>query len=374
MGLTMVVTEGIFNFITLTTALVIDFYKKTEENDSGAAKYILKHPSLNYDDRKRLEVFIGNRVPAIGGVIGYIGFAVICSVISHWIFREIQFHHLALVFTIIPIFIFSNTYGTGLTDWSVAPTYAKFVLFIAAAAYAAPGAVIISLVACGAAFMSLNISSQAVQDHKTAYMTLTSPRAVFAGHVYGIVIGSIINPLIYAFFDLKAKKTAPIGTPKSEFPAPYAQVYRAIALLGMGGVKELPKHCITFSFITFLMTLAIETLRLVSQRKDWKVQYYIPCMTALALPFLSGPTFAVDMALGTILRLIWTKIHRQSAELYSAAVAAGLVSGDGIWYLPSALLGLFKVEPPICMRFLPSGKEVQIADAFLNNLGTQGMT
>ncbi|XP_039803748.1 probable metal-nicotianamine transporter YSL3 [Panicum virgatum] len=55
MGLTMVVTEGIFNFITLSTALVIDFYKKTEENDSGAAKYILKHPSLNYDDRKRLE-------------------------------------------------------------------------------------------------------------------------------------------------------------------------------------------------------------------------------------------------------------------------------------------------------------------------------
>ncbi|XP_039841057.1 probable metal-nicotianamine transporter YSL3 [Panicum virgatum] len=374
MGLTMVVTEGIFNFITLTTALVIDFYKKTEENDSGAAKYILKHPSLNYDDRKRLEVFIGNRVPAIGGVIGYIGFAVICSVISHWIFREIQFHHLALVFTIIPIFIFSNTYGTGLTDWSVAPTYAKFVLFLAAASDAAPGAVIVSLVACGAAFMSLNISSQAVQDYKTAYMTLTSPRAVFAGHVYGIVIGSIINPLIYAFFDLKAKKTAPIGTPKSEFPAPYAQVYRAIALLGMGGVKELPKHCITFSFITFLMTLAIETLRLVSQRKDWKVQYYIPCMTAIALPFLSGPTFAVDMASGTILRLIWTKIHRQSAELYSAAVAAGLVSGDGIWYLPSALLGLFKVEPPICMRFLPSGKEVQIADAFLNNLGTQGMT
>jgi hypothetical protein len=97
-------------------------------------------------------------------------------------------------------------------------------------------------------------------------------------------------------------------------------------------------------------------------------------MTAIALPFLSGPTFAVDMALGTLLRLIWTKVHRQSAELFSAAVAAGLVSGDGIWYLPSALLGLFKVEPPICMRFLPSGKEVQIANAFLNNLGTQGMT
>ncbi|XP_004962522.1 probable metal-nicotianamine transporter YSL3 [Setaria italica] len=337
--------------------------------DSGVTKYILKHPSLNYDDRKRLEVFIGNRLPVFGGVTGYIGIALICSVITPWIFHEIKFHHLVLLFISIPVFTFSNTYGTGLTDWSVAPTYAKFVLFLVAAWFSKPGAVIAGIAACAVAMMCLNISSQAVQDHRTGYMTLTSPRVVFAGHIYGILIGSVINPLIFLFFELNAKKTAPIGTKKSEYPCPSAAMYRAIGLLGMGGVKELPKHCLTFCFITVLITIALEIVRLVSQRKDWKLQYYIPCMTAIALPFLSGPTFTVDMTLGSILLIIWTKVNRQSAEILSSAVAAGLVSGDGIWYLPSALLGLFNVEPPMCMKFLASGKEVQIADAFLNTLG-----
>ncbi|KAF8659495.1 hypothetical protein HU200_058437 [Digitaria exilis] len=373
-GLTMVVTEGIFNFITLTTAMLIDFYKKRQEKDTGVTKYILKHPSLNYDDRKRLEVFFGTRIPVLGGAVAYIVCAIICSVITSWIFHEIQFHHLALLHIVLPFVTFSNTYGTGLTDWSVAPTYSKFALFIVAAWIAKPGAVVASLAASGVTLISLNISSQAVQDFKTCYMTLTSPRAVVTGHIYGAVIGSIINPLLFLLFEANAKKTAPIGTKKSEYPCPSAGIYRAIGLLGMGGVKELPKHCLTFCFITILITLSLEILRLVSQRKDWKVQFYIPCMTAFALPFLVGPTFTVDVALGSILLILWTKVNRQSAELLSSAVAAGLVSGDGIWYLPSSLLGLFNVEPPICMRFLSSGKQVQVADAFLNNLGTQGMT
>jgi len=374
MGLTMVVTEGIYNFITLMTVLLIDFYNKRQENDSGMSKYILKHPSLNYDDRKRLEIFLGNHIPIIGGVVGYIAFGIICSVIYPWVFHQIKFYHVATLFiTIFPVFFFSNTYVTGLTDWTVSPTYCKVVLFIIAAWIAKPGAVIASLAACGLALISLNVSCQAMQDLKTGYMTLTSPRVVVAGHIYGVLIASIINPLIYLFFKAHAKKSAPLGTKNSIYPCPSAAVYRAISLLSTGGVSELPKHCFTFCFITIFITIALETIRLVSQRKGWKVQHYIPCMTAIALPFLVGPTFTIDFALGSLLLIIWTKVNRQSAELLSSAVAAGLVCGDGIWYLPSSILGFFNVEPPICMRFLASGKPAEMADAFLNTLGTQGV-
>jgi hypothetical protein len=374
MGLTMVVTEGIYNFITLMTVLLIDLYNKRQENDSGMSKYILKQPSLNYDDRKRLEIFLGNHIPIIGGVVGYIAFGIMCSVIYPWIFHQIKFYHVATLFiTIFPVFFFSNTYVTGLTDWTVSPTYCKVILFIIAAWIAKPGAVIAGLAACGLALISLNVSCQAMQDLKTGYMTLTSPRVVVAGHIYGVLIASIINPLIYLFFKAHAKKTAPLGTKNSLYPCPGAAVYRAIALLSTGGVKELPKHCFTFCFVTIFITIALETIRLVSQRKAWKVQHYIPCMTAIALPFLVGPTFTIDFALGSILLIIWTKVNRQTAELLSSAVAAGLVCGDGIWYLPSSLLGFFNVNPPICMRFLASGKPAEMADAFLNTLGTQRM-
>ncbi|KAG0517518.1 hypothetical protein BDA96_09G095900 [Sorghum bicolor] len=371
-AVTMIITEGMFNFIKLLTVSSIDLYKKSQEKDSGKIKYRLTSPSLNYDDRKRLEVFLGHRIPLYVPVAGYIGCAIVCSVIMPWIFPHIKFYHMALLFIILPVFTFCNTYGTGLTDWSVAQSYGRFIQFVIAAWVAKPGAVIASLAAYGVSVAALNVSSQAMQDLKTGYMTLTSPRAVVAGHIYGILIGSIINPCIFLAFEANAKSTAPIGSKDSEYSCPSAAVYRAIGLLGKGGVKELPDHCITLCLVTFFITLAIETITLVSQRKNWKLQNFIPCMIAIALPFLTGPYFTIDMCLGSVLLIIWTKRNRQHAELLTSAVAAGLICGDGLWVLPSSILSIFNVYPPICMKFLSSGKQVDTVDSFINTIETHG--
>ncbi|KAL6864827.1 hypothetical protein ACP4OV_015978 [Aristida adscensionis] len=369
-GVSMIITEGIFNFITILTTSLIDLYKKRHESDPEMTKNIMKHPSLNYDDRKRLEVFIGNQIPAFGPMVGYVACATISTVVIPWIFHHIKFYHVAILHIVLPIFTFCNTYGTGLTDWSVAPTYGKFMIFIVAALIAKPGAVIASLVACGIINAALHVSSQAMEDLKAGFLTSTSPRAIVAGHIYGVIVGSIINPCIFYAFQVNAKKTAPIGSPESEYPCPAAGVYRAIGLVGNGGVKELPNYCVTLCLATSFIALAVQSLKLVSQRKDWKVQHYIPPITAIAIPFFAGPTFSIDMSLGSVLLIIWTKMNRQSAELLSGSVAAGLICGDGIWYLPTAVLSIFNVNPPICMKFLSSGKEVVAADSFLNTLGT----
>lgn len=373
-AVTMIITEGMFNFIKLLTVSSIDLYKKRQQNDSGKIKYMLTSPSLSYDDRRRLDVFLGQRIPLHVPVAGYIGCAIVCSVVIPWIFQHIKLYHMALLFTILPVFTFCNTYGTGLTDWSVAQSYGRFIQFVIAAWVAVPGAVIASLAACGVSVAALNVSSQAMQDLKTGYMTSTSPRAVVAGHIYGVLIGSVIIPSIFLAFEANAKSTAPIGSKDSEYSCPSAAVYRAIGLLGKRGVKELPDHCITLCLVTFFMTLAIETIRLVSQRRNWKLHSFIPCMIAIALPFLAGPYFTIDMCLGSVLLIIWNKRNRPHAELLSSAVAAGLICGDGLWVLPSSVLSIFNVHPPICMKFLSSGKQVDIADSFLNTLGPQGRT
>ncbi|KAL6619509.1 hypothetical protein ACP70R_034648 [Stipagrostis hirtigluma subsp. patula] len=370
-GVTMIITEGIFNFVTLVTASLIDLHKKRNESDTGISKHIIKNPSLNYDDRKRLEVFFADQIPAFGPIAGYVVIATICTIAIPWIFNHIKFYHVAAVYTILPVFTFCNMYGTGLTDWSVAPTYGKFMIFVTAAWIAEPGAVVASLVACGITMAALNVSSQAMGDLKSGYLTLTSPRSVVAGHIYGVIIGSIINPCIFLLFQANAKGTAPIGSKDSEYPCPAAGVYRAIGLIGRGGVKELPDYCVAISFITFFITLSVETLRLVSQRKDWKLQYYIPCTTTVALPFFTGATFTIDMSLGSVLLFIWTKVDRQSAGMLASAIAAGLICGDGIWYLPTAILSIFNVQPPICMKFIASGKQVEVVDSFLSTLQKQ---
>ncbi|XP_062179393.1 probable metal-nicotianamine transporter YSL3 [Phragmites australis] len=371
LGITMILTDGIFNFLTLITTTSIDFYHKRQEQDSGMTHYIKKHPSLSYDDRKRIELFLSSKIPLPLPVVGYIVCAIISAAVIPSIFSQIKFYHVAALYVVAPVFAFCNSYGTGLTDWSAAPTYAKFTIFIIAAWIAHPGAVVASLVACGIINATVHVSSQAMQDSKTGYMTLTSPQVMVTGQIFGVILGSIINPSIFYAFKTTAKHSGiAIGSKHSEYPCPYSGVYRAIGIIGMGGVKELPEHCVTFCTVAFFITVAVDVLRLVSQKKGWSIQMYIPSMTAIALPFFTGSYFTIAMCLGSVVLFVWNKIHSQSAELLSSAVAAGLICGEGLFSLPTTLLSMAEVHPPICMKFLPSGEELGEVDRFLSKLAT----
>jgi OPT family oligopeptide transporter len=370
LGITIILTDGMFNFFTIITTSMLDLYNKRQEQDSGSTHYITKHPSLSYDDRKRIEKLVSDQVPHQLPVIGYIICVTISAVVIPSIFHQIKFYHVVALYIIAPVFSFCNTYGVGLTDWSAAPTYAKFTIFFIAAWIGQPGAVVAGLVACGIMNSATHISSQSMQDFKTGYMTLTSPQAMLTGQVFGIILGAITNPCIFYAFKETVKNSIDIGGQQSEFPCPYAGVYRAIGIIGMGGVKELPKHCVAFCTVAFFITLSIDILKLVSQKKGWALQNYAPSMTAVALPFFAGPSVPIPMCVGSLLLYMWNKVDGQSAELLSSAVAAGMISGEGLFALPTALLTMKKVQPPICMKFLPSGEELGEVDSFLSTLAS----
>uniref|UniRef100_A0A0E0HBH6 Uncharacterized protein n=1 Tax=Oryza nivara TaxID=4536 RepID=A0A0E0HBH6_ORYNI len=369
-SVTLIITDGMINFLTLITTASINFYQLRKEHDLGLANYFKKHPSLNYDDRKRIEVFLANRIPIPVPVAAYITCAAISTIAIPAMFNQIKFYHLAVLYMVIPVVTFCNTYATGLTDWSVAPTYAKFTTFVFAAWIAKPGAVVASLLASGVIVAALHISSQAMQDLKSGHMTLTSPRAMVTGQIFGVAVGSILCPCVFLAFQSTTKPNAPVGSKQSDYPCPFAGLYRAIGVIGTGGVKELPKHCMTFCVVAFCVTVIIDAVVLVSQKRRWSIHRYIPSMTVIALPFFAGSYFTIDMCVGSLLLLAWTRMNAKSAEMLSSAVAAGLICGEGLFTLPSALLNMFKVQPPMCMKFLSGGEEVEAADSFLNNLGT----
>ncbi|WOL11375.1 metal-nicotianamine transporter YSL3-like [Canna indica] len=43
------------------------------------------------------------------------------------------------------------------------------------------------------------------------------------------------------------------------------------------------------------------------------------------------------------------------------AIASGLICGDRLWILLSSLLALAKVNPPVCMRFVPEREIASVA-------------
>lgn len=79
----------------------------------------------------------------------------------------------------------------------------------------------------------------------------------------------------------------------------------------------------------------------------------VPLPTAMAVPFLVGANFAIDMCVRSLVVFAWGKGNSKEAALLVPAVASGFICGDGIWTFPSSLLSLVKVKPPMCMKFTP---------------------
>ncbi|MED6130225.1 putative metal-nicotianamine transporter ysl7, partial [Stylosanthes scabra] len=75
----------------------------------------------------------------------------------------------------------------------------------------------------------VSTASDLMQDFKTGYMTLASPRSMFVSQVVGTAMGCIISPCVFWLF---YKAFGSLGSPDSQYPAPYALVYRNMAILG----------------------------------------------------------------------------------------------------------------------------------------------
>ncbi|XP_022855296.1 metal-nicotianamine transporter YSL1-like [Olea europaea var. sylvestris] len=156
--------------------------------------------------------------------------------------------------------------------------------------------------------------------------------------IIGVMLFSFIEP-----FD--------IGNPNGQYKAPYAIIYRNLAILGVQGFSALPKHCLQLCCGFFAFAVGINVVKDFTPKRIGK---WMPLPTAMAVPFLIGGYFAIDMCVGTLIVFLWYKINSKKAELMVPAVASGLICGDGLWILPSSVLALAKIYPPICMTFLPA--------------------
>lgn len=79
--------------------------------------------------------------------------------------------------------------------------------------------------------------------------------AVCLVQIIGTALGVVIGPCIFFIF----YRAFPIGDPNGMFPAPYATIYRAMAILGTQGLNALPMHC-TQLFAAFFCAAVLMSL------------------------------------------------------------------------------------------------------------------
>lgn len=299
------------------------------------------------EELKQKEIFLRDNIPMWMGIVGYIVFSVISVIAIPLMFPQLKWFYVVVAYIFAPSLAFCNAYGTGLTDMNMAHNYGKVALFVLAALGGRENGIVAGLVGCGLVKSVVSVACTLMHDFKTAYYTCTSPKAMFICQVIGTALGCITAPLSFFLF----YKAFDVGNPHGEFKAPYALIYRNMAILGVEGFSALPQHCLQLCYGFFAFAVGVNMVRDFSPNKIGK---WMPLPMVVAIPFLVGAYFAIDMCLGSLVVYVWDKVNPKKAEAMVPATASGLICGEGMWTLPASILALAKVKPPICMNFLAS--------------------
>lgn len=362
-AIAMILGDGLYNFLKVLSRTLFRLYNQVHNKNVGLVLPVggqtAGPAALSYDDERRTQLFLKDQIPTWVAFTGYITIAVISTATIPHLFPPLKWYHIVVIYIFAPALAFCNAYGCGLTDWSLGSTYGKLAIFVIGAwAGAAHGGVLAGLAACGVMMNIVSTASDLTQDFKTGYMTLASPRSMFVSQIIGTAMGCVISPCVFWLF---YKAFDDLGVSGSQYPAPYALIYRNIAILGVEGFSSLPKNCLTLCYVFFGGAVVINGFR---DAVGPKWSRFIPIPMAMAIPFYLGGYFAIDMCVGSLILFVWETIDKAKADAFGPAVASGLICGDGIWTLPSSLLALGGVKPPICMKFL-SRKVNTMVDTFL---------
>lgn len=364
-AIAMILGDGLYNFFKVLSQTIAGLFVKLQERKANLQIPVTEHSSpsksQSFDDQRRTQLFLKDQIPLWFSIGGYVLIAAISTTILPHIFHHLKWYHIIVIYVFAPVLAFCNAFGCGLTDWSLASTYGKLAIFtIGAWVGASHGGIIAGLAACGVMMNIVSTASDLMQDFKTGYLTLASPRSMFVSQVIGTAMGCVISPCVFWIF---YKAFPDMGTPTSQYPAPFATVYYNISKLGVEGFSALPKNCLNLCYGFFAAAILINMIR-DGVGKKWA--RFIPLPMAMAIPFYLGSYFAIDMCLGSLILFIWQKTNKAKADAFGPAVASGLICGEGIWTMPNSVLALAGVKPPICMKFISRATNTRV-DKFLGS-------
>ncbi|KAF5472517.1 hypothetical protein F2P56_009230, partial [Juglans regia] len=263
---------------------------------------VLDDQNQPLDDLRRNEVFIRESIPTWVACTGYTLFSIVSIIVIPLMFPELKWYYVVVAYVLAPSLSFCNAYGAGLTDMNMAYNYGKVSLFVLAAMSGKNNGVVAGLVGCGLIKSIVSISSDLMHDFKTGHLTFTSPRLMLVSQGIGTTIGYVVAPFTFFLF----YKAFDVGNPDGEYKAHDAIIYRNMAILGVEGSSALPQHCLEICCGFFAFAIAANLLRNLNPKGIGK---WIPLPMAMAVPFLVGAYFAIDMCVGSLIVFAWHKLR-----------------------------------------------------------------
>lgn len=201
----------------------------------------------------------------------------------------------------------------------------------------APGSKVINLMAAAISGAGASQAGDMMHDLKTGHLLGASPRRQLVAQLCGVSAGILFCIPIYKLFDA----VYDIGR-SEEMPAPAAGAWKAMADLLTQGFEALPPNVEWAIAAGVAFGVLVPVLRKVLSEARRK---YIPSGLAFGIAFIVPAFYSISMFIGALAYLFWSRKHPDKAERLGFAIASGLIAGEGLMGIVTALLQLFGVPP-----------------------------
>ncbi|XWS32619.1 hypothetical protein CRYUN_Cryun22dG0005700 [Craigia yunnanensis] len=187
-AIALILGDGLYNLIKIIYITVKEMCNKsTKQSKLPVVNEVTDRESSKglAEQRKRDEIFLKDRIPTWFAASGYVALAAISTATIPIMFPSLKWYLVLVSYIIAPALAFCNSYGAGLTDWSLTSTYGKIGLFIIASLVGSDGGVMAGLAACGVMMSIVSTAADLMQDFKTGYLTLSSAKSMFVSQLLG---------------------------------------------------------------------------------------------------------------------------------------------------------------------------------------------
>ena len=264
--------------------------------------------------------------------IGGLAIATVATVCMAWFVFDIPPHLTVIAVALSSLLAAIAVRSTGETDINPIGGMGKVTQLVYGGI--APGMMTTNLLAAGITGAGASQAGDMMQDLKTGYMLGASPRSQFKAQLVGILAGVLFCVPIYKLFDTAYD----IGG--EQLPAPAAHAWKAMAELLSKGFDALPANAEIAVAAAFVFGVAMPLLRRVEAIKK-----YVPSGLAFGIAFIVPAYYSVAMFIGALILIAWQRARPQQAERLVFSVASGLIAGEGLMGIVTAVLTLLGIEP-----------------------------
>eukprot|EP01054_Gregarina_sp_Poly1_P009815 Gregarina_sp_Poly_1__9814@NODE_629_length_7064_cov_625_434043_g482_i0_p1_GENE_NODE_629_length_7064_cov_625_434043_g482_i0NODE_629_length_7064_cov_625_434043_g482_i0_p1_ORF_typecomplete_len763_score91_58OPT/PF03169_15/1_9e84DUF3040/PF11239_8/1_5e04DUF3040/PF11239_8/3_1e03DUF3040/PF11239_8/0_55DUF3040/PF11239_8/1_8e03DUF3040/PF11239_8/1_8e04DUF202/PF02656_15/9_2e03DUF202/PF02656_15/1_6e04DUF202/PF02656_15/2_8e03DUF202/PF02656_15/8_5e03DUF202/PF02656_15/1_3e03DUF202/PF02656_15/5_1DUF1475/PF07343_11 len=338
-GLALMIVQGIWGIGALLYTVISEKKRERqlEHTDPDTASPLTA---------KRDRVFLSSDFPVWVPFAGYVIFGALCAIIMHFLLDTVWYQTL-IALIVVPVFACSNIEGMGRTDWDVASSYGKLVMF-PIGAWNKGKSIIPSVSICHTTISGCSNSAMLMQDFKTGYLLGANPSIMFYAQFIGCFLGCLITPSLFLL--LRSVYTIPTTDSSAFIQGKFGYIYRSLAIVATGsGFESLPKNCLWIAFGFMLIALVFNILGIILPEKIAK---WIPDPSAMSIGMLIGAVAPLEFFIGGALAAWWEYWDPATCARNKAYIASGTIAGSGVAIVVQCIMSLASVNAPVAVSYV----------------------